>query len=201
MADLDLSGFFAAILTAAILAKDERQRAGRSADDVLRLTVALSRYLNPVKFNVGDFITPVAGYGVNGAGKPHIVVEINPYSEPCFAAGEVGTTTYGLRPDLRVLEIRGDFVASFWVESWRYDPWVSLAPATTGQSADDASAVEGAATVVDPADPVPHLADIAKNRPAADAASDRQASPSLLPWAGSLAPETGEPERAEGATS
>jgi hypothetical protein len=82
------------------------------------------------RFDVGDLVTPIAGCGLYGAGQPYLVIETHPAAAPCFVQGDIGTSNYGMRLDMRVLRLQSDKIGAFWVESFGFERWSLAADAS-----------------------------------------------------------------------
>lgn len=61
-------------------------------------------------------------------GAPAIVLDVRPTAQPVFTAGEIGSPTFGMVPDLRILCINaeGDMFP-VWVESGNFERYVPIA--------------------------------------------------------------------------
>lgn len=76
-------------------------------------------------FKPGDIVTPKKSGGINGAGLPHVVLEV--LEEPvrlwtCEEPSQSGSGLFGRRLDMRVVcYVDNDHVASFWSESYQYE--------------------------------------------------------------------------------
>lgn len=90
----------------------------------------------PVRFNLGDLVSPAKGSGARGSGEPHVVVELrvrNDEEQAIDTAKFPGTdrapsvsNAYGRIADMRVLAIDEDGdVAPYWVESWQFETWTA----------------------------------------------------------------------------
>lgn len=75
-------------------------------------------------FKVGDLVTPRANSTIKGAGYPHVVIEvIDPklVFSPRHAPSDIN---FGQRVDIRVMcHVQDETVASYWGESWQYEPY------------------------------------------------------------------------------
>ena len=98
------------------------------------------RYRRGCEFSPGDLVSPRRGYGITGEGKPHVVLEVRrpahagPTPFPDDDCSAVGSPLFGQRLDLRVATLatsrRERYVAAYWGESWKYEPWPSTPSAT-----------------------------------------------------------------------
>lgn len=68
------------------------------------------------RFAIGEVVTPFPDASVNDSGKPHLVIAVLPNAGWVFD-GEIGTSNFGRRFDMRVLKIRDDSIYALWVES------------------------------------------------------------------------------------
>jgi hypothetical protein len=73
-------------------------------------------------FKVGDLVTPRGNVNMKHAGKVHIVLELRSANPPDFT-GEIGTTEYGRRHDMRIAAFYGNTIARHWVESIDFEPF------------------------------------------------------------------------------
>ncbi|MCW6507082.1 hypothetical protein [Lichenifustis flavocetrariae] len=88
---------------------------------VMELREAAKRYARVNPFKVGDLVTPTTGANIKGQGDPHVVIGLR---QPTYAFdGNPGSHTYGLRIDMRVLQIIDGLTVPFWVESAMFDAW------------------------------------------------------------------------------
>ncbi|PZU87891.1 MAG: hypothetical protein DI527_18150 [Chelatococcus sp.] len=105
-------------------AQRERRAIPALADEML--VEAAARYAacrQFVPFRVGQLVTPRPDCAYKGAGDPHIVVEVLPMPKPAFAVAKPGNHEFGHMVDMRVLCYAEQTIASFWVESWAFEPW------------------------------------------------------------------------------
>jgi hypothetical protein len=78
-------------------------------------------------FKPGDLITPRKHHNLKGAGQPHVVlavVERKPLQD--ILSDQIAQNpnmTMARAPDMRVLNIAGGQVVSFWEESFNYEPY------------------------------------------------------------------------------
>lgn len=98
---------------------------------VISLKELYERYTAPITFSAGDFVTPRKGSHLKNEGEPFIVLEVNQFAEPDFKSVEVGDTSYGSRPQVRIATTcrcpQGGYVM-WWVEAHLLEAW---APATS----------------------------------------------------------------------
>lgn len=105
-------------------AQRERRAIPALADEML--VEAAARYAARRQFfpfRVGQLVTPRPDTTYMGAGDPHIVVEVRPMPNPAFEVSKPGNHQFGQMVDMRVLCYVGQTIASFWVESWAFEPW------------------------------------------------------------------------------
>jgi hypothetical protein len=74
-------------------------------------------------FRLGDLVTPRVGAPLRDAGKPHIVVEVNPSAQPHFAGDEGGwhAASFGERLTIRVMCWNGGRYVCFWNPAWMHE--------------------------------------------------------------------------------
>lgn len=84
---------------------------------------AAMRYVSPLDLSVGDLITPISSGTTKNPGEPNLVIAIRPLAKFEFGVGDPGSSSLGLRYDVRVLHWdNGQFVAH-WDESANYGRW------------------------------------------------------------------------------
>lgn len=98
-------------------------------------------YTHENPFKVGDVVTPRKGVLVTGSGDPNIVIAVRENPDPVFAAGEPGSSRYGLKFDIRVVRWEEGQFPTFWTESSFFEPWIEPAA-----KAEDAPAADPAST-------------------------------------------------------
>lgn len=84
-------------------------------------------YIQPCRFKPGDLVTPRPGGMLNGAGIPHIVLEVAdpPIRNFPEDSDNQGSSAYGTRLDVRVFghhPVHGHACA-WWQESWQLAPY------------------------------------------------------------------------------
>lgn len=99
----------------------------RAEAQVMELRQIAARYAAGCPFAVGDLVTPRKSYNIQGAGAPHIVLEVP--AEPVrlwtiSTPHDIGCAELGEPLDMRVacLTHLGEYMA-FWGSSWRYAAW------------------------------------------------------------------------------
>lgn len=80
------------------------------------------RCLTEDVFKPGDLVTPRPEANLKGAGQPHIILEINRQA-PQFNGATPGGTTWGRKPEIRVMAMYGETFAIFWCEMHEYEAW------------------------------------------------------------------------------
>lgn len=100
-----------------------------ASQDIATLRAAAIRYAGPAPFAPGDLVTPRADSPLKDAGRPHIVIEVDPTPESFrtpVVHGDPNAASFGARRDLRVAVVcdceHGEVVAH-WVESWHFEPF------------------------------------------------------------------------------
>lgn len=85
----------------------------------------LARYQRTNPFEVGALVTPRSDSAINGAGEPHIVLEVDDAPTRLWEPQRGGSFD-GVRLDIRVASLHSSgVVAAHWVESFhfeRYEP-------------------------------------------------------------------------------
>jgi hypothetical protein len=100
---------------------------------VMTLREYFADYASGCRFKPGDLVTPKRSSVVQGAGLPHIVVEVLADPIRNFDApdpSDTGGSRYGARLDMRVIcyhEGSGR-VAAWWTESWMFEPYTGEEP-------------------------------------------------------------------------
>lgn len=93
----------------------------------MELQQIAARYAAGCPFKPGDLVTPRQSYSLQGAGEPHVVLEVPP--EP-LRLRDIADPATALHPafnerlDMRVacLAHVGHYFA-YWGASWQYEPW------------------------------------------------------------------------------
>lgn len=109
------------------IVEDESDKSDEVRMDPEAQIMELRNYVNDYRggrFKVGDLITPRACASLNGAGKPHIVLEVRKDSEPYFGGAEVVSNAFGRRLDIRVASVSPyGRVVMHWAESVEFIPY------------------------------------------------------------------------------
>jgi hypothetical protein len=124
-------GTFLGALAARSLDRAAQARPKRPASaDIETLKAAAVRYFGPAPFEPGDLVTPRADSPLKDAGRPHIVLEVDPMPQSFrtpIVHGDPNASIFGARRDLRVAVVcdceHGEVVAH-WVESWHFEPFM-----------------------------------------------------------------------------
>lgn len=100
----------------------------QSHDDIIeKISPFLPAYLEGNKFEVGDWIMPRKDANIKGVGLPCVVVEVPEEPVQNFHAPDCPSDTcassWGTRLDIRILQISGNHVAAFWVESFNFEKY------------------------------------------------------------------------------
>lgn len=91
---------------------------------VATLLEVVERYRSPCPFQVGDIVTPRAGYLYTGAGTPFVVLEVA--AHPAIAEeGNAGSPTFRARMDVRVAgrHVGTGDICAWWQESWMLEAY------------------------------------------------------------------------------
>lgn len=81
-----------------------------------------ARYAAGCTFKAGDIVTPRRGFNVKGAGVPHIVLEVLPKGEAIMPTREeAGSSSFGVRFNMRVACLTHSKYAAYWVEHWAFE--------------------------------------------------------------------------------
>lgn len=121
--------------------KAERKAPRPLAEDLATLQAASDRFQRGLTFEPGQLVTPRADSGIRDVGRPHIVLDVEPEASTS-KGGEVGTSGFGRRLDMRVACTcacdHGE-IQAHWVESWMFDPWTPPADAAAPAPAPEAA--------------------------------------------------------------
>ncbi|POR42533.1 hypothetical protein [Methylobacterium sp. V23] len=104
------------------------------SDDIATLRAASERFSGHNPFKAGDLVTPRADSPIKQAGRPHIVLEVDPApvaNRVPTLHGDANRSDFGARRDMRVASTcdcdHGE-IATHWVESWMFEAFVEVAP-------------------------------------------------------------------------
>jgi len=93
------------------------------------LISTFKRYAAGCAFAPGDLITPRADSNLEGAGLPHIVLDVvAPDQAKPRMTGDPNDASFGARIDVRYARLvsapAGEtMVIAFWEESWKFEPY------------------------------------------------------------------------------
>lgn len=116
----------------------EEKEAGRPLPEaqVATLIEEFERYAAACPFKPGDIITPRATSSYRDRGVPHIVLEVAETPIRVFDAGDdlgdIHSTAFGQRLDIRVGVLSEGYLVTFWQESWRHERYTGPMPHLAG---------------------------------------------------------------------
>jgi hypothetical protein len=95
--------------------------------EIERLVAMFETYAAGCKFMPGELITPRGDSNLDGAGLPHIVLDVVERPRPQMT-GDPNEAGFGARIDLRYARVvtlpDGEaVVVAFWEESWKFEPY------------------------------------------------------------------------------
>jgi hypothetical protein len=82
---------------------------------IMRLREVAKLYCEPHKFKVGDLVTPRSDGIKKGSGQPHLVIAVRE-NVPLFVDGDIGDSTFGAAPEIRILRVMNGDVLPYWME-------------------------------------------------------------------------------------
>jgi hypothetical protein len=126
MSDIPLEKIFAALRENNENDDEGLSSLGKGAKAEL-LMADYEHYVSPCPFKPGDIITPKKHHNLRGAGDPNVVMEV--FERPKCADAVLGMVIKGephtraWSPNMRIINVAGGQVMSFYEESYNYEPY------------------------------------------------------------------------------